>query len=686
MSLVVGTNTAALYSQNALQTNARSTATAMERLSTGVRVNSAKDDAAGLAIGQNMTSQIRGLNQAVRNINDSINLVQTAEGGLNSVSNMLQRMRELAVQASNGTYSDVQRGYLNQECQQLQSAISQVVDTTMWNDQKLLDGSYSNPIQIGSNTDVDMQVTIPSAKLEDLGASNLISTQVTKLSITTPPNPSPVMNQTASYIEYTDLGTTGETISPIRVLTPNVANDAMSIIGMKVYRGNGSAAMQIGTIDSQLDGTAGKALRINLQQQFNNGNFDNGSAGSTAIPGWTAMNQRVRLDGTNTVAGWPTPIDTITAPLGGIESTGGSGTFHTFLTSTTATGTGLSVQMSSNLNGVTNNPPMVGGVLHGPVLVSNNSIPLNSGDTITFDWRAIGGADAFDVYAYILNTQTGDTEELLNVTGASAQDTRPWTAVSHTVASSGDYKFVFSSGSWDASGGQAAGANLYIDNVTANSSVPPVLTSGQVSNLSNLVQYQNATPVTASVSIDGVTVTSAPGNSATDCAINLESAIAAQISGGAILNLSASRVGNDIILTSTVPGSTFTAIGAGTSDSNLIALSAENVQTNAGIIDISSFALASSALSAIDLVINAINSSRSTLGSYINRLAYAADNVTNISSNATQSRSTIIDADYAIETTSLAKNQIIQQAANAMLAQANVQPQAVMALLKNLTA
>jgi len=99
MSLVVGTNTAALYSQNALQTNARSTATAMERLSTGVRINSAKDDAAGLAIGQNMTSQIRGLNQAVRNINDSINLVQTAEGGLNSVSNMLQRMRELAVQA-----------------------------------------------------------------------------------------------------------------------------------------------------------------------------------------------------------------------------------------------------------------------------------------------------------------------------------------------------------------------------------------------------------------------------------------------------------------------------------------------------------------------------------------------------------------------------------------------------------
>ena len=103
-------------------------------------------------------------------------------------------------------------------------------------------------------------------------------------------------------------------------------------------------------------------------------------------------------------------------------------------------------------------------------------------------------------------------------------------------------------------------------------------------------------------------------------------------------------------------------------------------------IDISTAASAASSISAIDDAINKTNVCRATLGSYINRLAYAADNVTNISSNATQSRSTIIDADYAIETTSLAKNQIIQQAATAMLAQANAQPQAVMALLKNLSA
>jgi flagellin-like hook-associated protein FlgL len=100
-------------------------------------------------------------------------------------------------------------------------------------------------------------------------------------------------------------------------------------------------------------------------------------------------------------------------------------------------------------------------------------------------------------------------------------------------------------------------------------------------------------------------------------------------------------------------------------------------------IDISTASNAVNALPVLDAALDSVNSTRATLGSYINRLAYAADNVTNISSNATQSRSTIIDTDYAIETTSLAKNQIIQQAATAMLAQANTQPQAVMALLKN---
>ena len=138
---VINTNVSAMYSQNAMKTNARHMSTAMEQLSTGTRVNSAKDDAAGLAIGQNMTTQIRGLNMAVRNLNDGINMMQTAEGAMIEQSNMLQRMRELAIQAMNGTYSSVQRGYLDLEFQQLASQINDVSTDTTWNDQVLLNDS-----------------------------------------------------------------------------------------------------------------------------------------------------------------------------------------------------------------------------------------------------------------------------------------------------------------------------------------------------------------------------------------------------------------------------------------------------------------------------------------------------------------------------------------------------------------
>ena len=149
--VAINTNVSATYSQNAMKTNARAMSTAMEQLSTGTRVNSAKDYAAGLAIGQNMTSQIRGLNQAVRNLNDGINMMQTAEGGMIEQSNMLQRMRELAVQANNGTYSNTQRSYLSLEYEALASQIQKIATETKWNDQSLLVGT-SGTVGAGTGT------------------------------------------------------------------------------------------------------------------------------------------------------------------------------------------------------------------------------------------------------------------------------------------------------------------------------------------------------------------------------------------------------------------------------------------------------------------------------------------------------------------------------------------------------
>jgi len=123
--------------------------TAMQQLGTGNRINAAKDDAAGLSIGQNMTSQVRGLNQAVRNVNDGINLLQTADGALVETSNMLQRMRELAVQSSNGTNSTSQRSYLDKEFTSLKEQIDNIASQTTWNQASLFGGASPFMFQAG---------------------------------------------------------------------------------------------------------------------------------------------------------------------------------------------------------------------------------------------------------------------------------------------------------------------------------------------------------------------------------------------------------------------------------------------------------------------------------------------------------------------------------------------------------
>ena len=160
----INTNVAALFAQNSLKVNERAQSSAMKQLSTGSRVNSASDDAAGLAIGQTMTSQIKGLNQAVRNLNDGINMMQTAEGAMTEVSNMLQRMRELAVQSSNGTYSTTQRGYLQTEFAALSTQITKVGNETLWNGTQVLATAATNFVfQAGAMATQTVTATLTTA-------------------------------------------------------------------------------------------------------------------------------------------------------------------------------------------------------------------------------------------------------------------------------------------------------------------------------------------------------------------------------------------------------------------------------------------------------------------------------------------------------------------------------------------
>ena len=177
MAAFINTNIASLNAQRNLNASQGSLATSLQRLSSGLRINTAKDDAAGLAISERFTAQIRGLNQAARNANDGISLAQTAEGGLGTAGDLLQRVRELAVQSANGTNTTSDRAALQNEALQLTQELNRVANTTQFNGQNVLDGTLTNAqFQVGANANQTISVGIASAKSTDLG-NNLVNSQ-----------------------------------------------------------------------------------------------------------------------------------------------------------------------------------------------------------------------------------------------------------------------------------------------------------------------------------------------------------------------------------------------------------------------------------------------------------------------------------------------------------------------------
>jgi flagellin len=156
---VINTNVSATLASNAIVRNERAMSTAMERLSTGKRINSASDDAAGLAIASRMSSQVKGLEQAARNANDAISMTQTVEGAGKEILNILTRMKELAVQAGSGTYSDTDRDAMDLEYQQLEAEILRIETNTKWNGQALLDGADTVAVQIGAGSGQTMSLS-----------------------------------------------------------------------------------------------------------------------------------------------------------------------------------------------------------------------------------------------------------------------------------------------------------------------------------------------------------------------------------------------------------------------------------------------------------------------------------------------------------------------------------------------
>ena len=232
---VINTNVNSLVAQNAVTVNARSLSRAMEQLSTGKRINGAKDDAAGLSITQNMTAQIRGLNMAIRNANDGVSLLQTADGAMIEQSNMLQRMRELAVQAASDTVTDTQKGYLDDEFSALRTEINRIGANTMWNDQNLLDGTGglaggagSYKFQVGSE-DTVISVLVPNAQSTG-GTGAAIYSSINSSAIDTAAEATAAINEIDTSIEAASSARSaiGAAINQLTYAADNLANISMN--------------------------------------------------------------------------------------------------------------------------------------------------------------------------------------------------------------------------------------------------------------------------------------------------------------------------------------------------------------------------------------------------------------------------------------------------------------------------
>lgn len=579
MPSMINTNAASLNSQRSLTSSQNALSTSLQRLSSGLRINSAKDDAAGMAISSRMTSQISGLNQASRNANDGISLSQTAEGGLQSISDSLQRMRELAVQSSNATNTTTDRAAIQTEVDQLVQQINTVGNQTAFNGVKLLDGSFnSQSFQIGANTGEKITIgTISSAKADSLGVGT-----------------------TSSYA--TSLTST--------VTTGAIATGGITVNGFGVGPSVGDGVSSSLTLLSTV-GTTGTTL----------------AAGDIKINGVSIGGVAATTAGTAMASAIVTAIG---ANVTDVTATNNAGV----ITLTSKNGTDITLELTAT--------------------AATNS-GLTAGTTKV-------GADSAIAKAAAFNTVTGQT----GVSAVATTTSVTSGALSANAAvDGGSTNYIKINGV--KLGAIAAGSNANFTDQGNN----VVAAINAVSNQTGVTAtFDNTSKKFSLAAADGRTIT-------------VETAGAAAATNAGFANGTVNTYGG-LKLTST-SSSGINVGGANVATTALTAgYTAATATFGAGIasVDLTTASGAANAISTIDAALANINSSRANLGAVQNRFSSVVANLATTSENLSASRSRIMDTDFAAETASLSRNQILQQAGTAMLAQANSLPQGVLALLR----
>ncbi len=728
---IINTNLSALKAQAGGRVGQASLNTAMERLSTGLRINSAKDDAAGLAIAQRMTADVRGLSVAIRNAGDGISLAQTAESAMGEITNMLQRMRELSVQAANGTISNEDRQALQAEVTQLVGEMDNVASRTSFNGIKLLDGSSTKlSLQTGSRAGETVQLAIGSARAGDLGTGNapgLTSTgafETTAGALTS--------NQA---LQANDLRINGVVIGSSREADDNLSSTAKEASALAKAAAINRASTQTGVRAvvgaTTMTGTAMTAAALTGTVTINGV-----TTGSITTSGNAAASRTAVVDAINLIAGQTgvRAIDTGDSNLGiRLEAADGRN-IDVQMTTLTAAATGLKAGAQSgtfSLVSDSGGPIVVDSV--GSGRLSRSGLAVGTFDrgvsTVSTDARAVASA-ANGSDARVLNT--GD----LVINGVSIRASKAsddtWsdtTAGSSTKAASAIAVAAAINESSAQTGVTATARALTIDATTttvvgADASATLVINGVSMSvslkasdsaqqTRENVVSVINnssgATGVTATDNgRGGLSLTAADGrniavwfDTATASAANFGLAGATVAGTGtsytALGVANTANVSADAVQTAyaqvTLSSSKAVDVRAGSqgfaAGSNFTNLGFEESRYGADLgglkvkdVDISTQAGATAALGSIDEALKSISINRAELGAVQNRLEATINNLTSTSTNTVASRSRIQDADFAAETTNLARGQILSQAAQAMLAQANQSQQGVLQLLR----
>ena len=715
MPQIINSNIASLNAQRNLNSSQSQLGVSLQRLSSGLRINSAKDDAAGLAISERFTTQIRGLNQATRNANDAISLSQTAEGALGEYGNILQRVRELALQSANATNSSSDRAALNSEVQQQLAELNRISTQTQFNGQNVLDGSFTAAqFQVGANANQTISVNIGDASTTALGAFQFTNS--------------------ASPVTGTALSSGDLTINGVNVgtSTDGSADSIVSAINAVSNQTNVDA-----TATSSIVATNAPTGKTSL------------TSGDLVINGVNIGAVAGQYDLAAQGAGIATAINNVTATTG-VTATANSVTGA--LTLSSSVGETIAITSNNSTGGAANVENATGLELSGSTAFGSNSIALTgtkgtsvatfafanvtNGDTFTvgtganlktYEFQTGGVTGALSGSNYIIGDgYSNDSELNAEVLDALNGTTTAGSAANGVVATTtGGTNVTLTN---DALGVETLASSVIVDDgggaVTA---VTNTAGTGIAEDSTIVLDGTTYTFITGATSGNSISLTQTGADAA---ALDL---IGTALGGAINTNHTANTTdivatfgggGDTVIVTADVKGTsgnasialTGTASGAGAAGTatdatdgaytasttyGLISLSssaayqvagnnpalaglstASSTLTAINTIDISSVTGANTAITLVDGALDQVNSIRGDLGAIQNRFESTIANLTTTSENLSAARSRIRDADFAAETANLTRLQILQQAGISILSQANSLPQLALSLLQ----